>query len=144
MFSGTCLHVARHPICSEDSPPLFYYCIICPVHSPLIPITFCFPQPFFHFTSFNPFTIPLFLPLPIFPPNPFPFVPLTNFLQALSYYDCSFIFPYSTFFNPNHILFSITLLQPLSHSTSYNFFPVFYIYFLQPISYCITLLFCLL
>ena len=113
-----------------------FSCPLSPFSSPFPfnPIPFCFPQPLFHSTSFNPFTIPLLLPLPILSPNPFPFFPLTNFLQALSYYDCSYLFPYSAFFNPNLIVLPSKHFLNHPSSTSFPF------YFLQLFSHFLHLL----
>ena len=113
-----------------------FSCPLSPFSSPFPfnPIPFCLPQPLFHSTSFNPFTIPLLLPLPILSPNPFPFFPLTNFLQALSYYDCSYLFPYSAFFNPSLIVLPSKHFLNHPSSTSFPF------YFLQLFSHFLHLL----
>ena len=113
-----------------------FSCPLSPFSSPfpINPIPFCLPQPLLHSTFFNPFTIPLLLPLSILPPNPFPFFPLTNFLQALSYYDCSYLFPYSAFFNPNLIVL------PSKHFVNYPSSTSFPFYFLQLFSHFLHLL----
>jgi hypothetical protein len=55
MFSWTYLHVATHPICSENSPPLFYYFL---AHLAKGNVSFCH-----HFASVvcRPLTFPMFV-----------------------------------------------------------------------------------